>query len=112
MASSVEHLVRNQMLLPEVNDRLAELSGTWGGEPPEFVCECTSTECTETFPIPLAEYEDIRAQPNRFLILPGHENSEVDHVVETYEAFSLVEKTKYVGLVLESYRSARPPEGD
>jgi hypothetical protein len=46
----------------------------------------------------------VRSSPNLFVILPGHECSEVDRVVETRHGSHLVEKTKHLELVLSWHR--------
>ena len=110
MAASLEQLVRNQMLLREVNERIADIfAGTvFVEEDPrtEFLCECTNGDCTETLPLSLLEYKGIRSSPNLFVLLRGHETPEVDRVVEAHATFSLVEKTKHVDLVLSGHRDS------
>lgn len=73
MASSPEQLVRSQVLLREVNERIAEIASSAAGDLPEFLCECSRDDCTETLALSLAEYERVRLSPNLFVILPGHD---------------------------------------
>jgi len=110
MAKSPEQLVRNQILLREVNERIAEIASSSAGELPEFLCECSRHDCTETLPLSLPEYERVRSSLNLFVILPGHECVEVDRVVETRHGSQLVEKTKYLELVFSWHRMT-PAEG-
>ena len=108
MASSHEQLVRNQLLLREVNERIAEVAAGWTDEPPpEFVCECSNEDCLETLALSRDEYEIVRSSRNLFVVLLGHEVLEVDRVVEARERFNLVEKTKHTDLVLTWQRE--PP---
>ena len=37
-----------------------------------FVCECGDPECTIPVSLSLAEYEEVRADPTRFVVIPGH----------------------------------------
>ena len=110
VAVSLEQLVRNQVLLREVNERIAEVACGWTGNPPEFVCECSHDDCAEMVALTLPEYERIRSSPNLFMIAPGHETPGVDRVVEARHRSNLVEKTKHVELVLPWSRVA-PAEG-
>jgi hypothetical protein len=110
MASSPEQLVRNQVLLREVNERIAEVASSWAGDPPAFLCECSHDDCTGSLALSLPEYERIRSSPNLFMIAPGHESPEVDRVVEARHGSNLVEKTKHLELVL-SWRRFTPAEG-
>jgi hypothetical protein len=82
VASSLEQLVRNQLLLREVNNRIGEVATSWAGEAPEFLCECSNDDCAETLPVSLLQYEGIRSFPNLFMILPGNETLAVDCIVE------------------------------
>ncbi|HET7272188.1 MAG TPA: hypothetical protein VFI90_14020 [Rubrobacter sp.] len=107
MASSHEQLVRNQLMLREVNERVAEVAAGWTDDPPEFLCECSNEDCVETLALSRDEYEIVRSSPNLFVVLPGHEVLEVDQVLEARERFSLVEKTKHTDLVLTWQRE--PP---
>lgn len=47
-----------------------------------FVCECGHLGCNETVEISIVEYESVRTDFDRFLVLPGHEIDAVDKVVE------------------------------
>ena len=110
MASSHERLVRSQLLLRDVNERIAEVAAGWADDPPEFLCECSNEACIETLALSREEYEIIRSSPNRFVVLPGHELLEVDRVVEARERFILVEKTKHTELVLTWQRDTPAKE--
>lgn len=110
MASSHEQLVRNQLLLRDVNERIAEVAAGWTDDPPEFLCECSNDACVETFVLSRDEYETVRSSPNLFVVLSGHEVLEVDRVVEAGERFSLVEKIKHTDLVLTWQREAPAKE--
>lgn len=91
MSVHAERLARNQVLFREVNERLREVLDESTG-PTEFVCECSSADCTDTVPLDLAEYERIRANSNRFLVAPGHELLETERVVWESDRYFLVEK--------------------
>jgi hypothetical protein len=42
--------------------------------------------------MPLADYEDVRSQDDRFAVHPGHENDEIERVVRRGEGFVVVDK--------------------
>jgi hypothetical protein len=89
---SPEHLVRNQLLLREVNERLAEIvSMSASGE---FLCECSRNDCTETMELSLRVYKIVRSSLNLFVILPGHECVEIEKVIQASDTYCLVE-TRY-----------------
>ena len=83
-----------------MNERIAEIASSWSADAPAFLCECSHDDCTESLALSLPEYERIRSSPNLFMIAPGHESPEVDRVVEARHDSTLVEKTKYLELVL------------
>lgn len=100
-----EGLVQNQVLVREVNERIAEITRSWTGDPPAaFLCECSQDDCTATLALSLPEYERIRSSPNLFMVAPGHESPELDRVVEARHDSNLVEKTKHLDLVLAWHR--------
>jgi hypothetical protein len=49
----------------------------------------------------LAEYERVRQQRDRFAVLPGHENDQIEDIVETHERFVIVDKRDEVEGVVE-----------
>jgi hypothetical protein len=57
-----------------------------------FVCECGYLGCSETVEIPVVEYEAVRTNFDRFLVVPGHEIDEVDEVVERRRGYLVVIK--------------------
>ena len=58
----------------------------------EFICECGDADCTEPMSLTGPEYEQVRADPLHFAILPGHAIPEVEDVVEDGERFQVVRK--------------------
>jgi hypothetical protein len=85
-----QRAARNQSLFREVNERIEDLASpaSFAG----FVCECMNETCDEQVSLTLEEYEHIRSDSNRFLVLPGHNVSEVEEVVETSDRFLVVAK--------------------
>jgi hypothetical protein len=51
-----------------------------------------ATDCGEALDITQAQYESVRSNPRRFLVLPGHEDTDVARVVERHGHFLVVEK--------------------
>jgi hypothetical protein len=49
------------------------------------------------------EYEDVRAHPRRFVVLPGHELGELETVVESRSGYVIVEKRDLAGEVAEQH---------
>ena len=65
-----------------------------------FLCECADRRCTKIIRLSLREYEDVRANPRRFAILPGHEMTlEDEQVIARSDRFTIVEKVGEGGRV-------------
>ena len=81
---------RNQALMREVNERIAEVSEeAWEVQ---FLCECADLSCEAVLDMSLLEYESVRSSPVRFPILAGHDLPRVESVVEENERYAVVEK--------------------
>lgn len=86
-----DHLRRakNEAIFREVNERVIEVRT---GNEVEVLCECGTSDCTEMLRIPLEDYEAIRADPIAFVVVPGHENPDVDRVETEGPGFLVVTK--------------------
>jgi hypothetical protein len=104
-------LAENEILFRDVNERLAsEERVSSSVEQLDLVCECTDRTCVKVFTMPLAEYEWLRQDPHRFVVLPGHEAPAVEDVVERHAGFVVVEKhVEAHGLVEASDPRASQP---
>ncbi len=80
---------QNQMLFRSVNDRIREL-GESSVAPAEFACECADDTCVEKIPLTRQQFVAIESDPNRFIVLRGHELPEVEDVVAERDGFLIV----------------------
>ena len=85
---------RNEALFREINERIEAVGTNLAPDhvPLEFLCECDDTDCVEKVSVTRAEYEAIRALATHFVVLPGHEDPGIEHVVQHTERFLVVEK--------------------
>ena len=94
----LERQARNEGLMRTVNERIAAIDERAAGwsDPRhlfDFQCECGRISgCSERVLMTLTEYDRVRAQRDRFAVVPGHESSEIEHVVEHDERFVIVDK--------------------
>lgn len=99
MSEEVERrLASNEDVFRDVNEGIVR--GQWPGDPQApigFRCECARLGCNMLVALTLAQYEAVRANPRRFLIVRGHELPEVEVVVERHDGFSVVEKVGAAG---------------
>ena len=93
----------NESLAREVNEAIER--GQWPGERDaraSFRCECTRLDCNLLIEVTPRHYEQVRANPRRFIVAPGHERLDVEAVVETTPGYLVVEKSEGAGAVAEA----------
>jgi hypothetical protein len=97
MNERLDRQARNEGLIREVNERIdviAKEEPVWDKEGFfDFVCECgRQGGCHETVQLTLAEYEDVRAQDDRFLVAPGHETDGLENIAKRTDRYAIVDK--------------------
>jgi LDH2 family malate/lactate/ureidoglycolate dehydrogenase len=85
---------QTEALFRDVNERIAESAKRFEAGSTEFVCECADANCTHRVDATLDEYEDVRADGATFIVTPGHEQREIERVVEKRGRFNVVEKVQ------------------
>lgn len=103
MNPRLERQARNEALVREVNERIARLDeatqeADFGDDALrfEFLCECggdaDDVSCDARVEMTLDEYEEVRTQDDRFVLVAGHENTAIEHVVRRTDRFVIVDK--------------------
>lgn len=95
----------HQSLFREMNERIAELSGSGtlsgsgvlGEKRLELICECADDRCTEPLMVTLAEYEQVRAVPTHFIVIAGHVVPDVELVIRKESDYVVVQKIGEAG---------------
>ena len=93
----VHKLAANQSRFRRTNERLERAARSHRFEPGDrlpFLCECADPSCFEAVWLCIAEYEQVRANSNRFVLVAGHEDPEAAHerIVEAENGYAIVEK--------------------
>ena len=57
-----------------------------------LVCECGEPECEQPVRVPAEQYEQIRADPHFFALVPGHELKDVEEIVSERDGYNVVKK--------------------
>jgi hypothetical protein len=103
----------NEVIFRSVNESIEQQALRFGGIDDEydFICECSSVECVEKVTLTLREYEQIRAEGTRFVLVPGHADPTLELVVHRTAGHDVVEKDGAAGIVAEEGdpRSAETP---
>jgi hypothetical protein len=94
--SRAERLGRNEALFRSVNERLEALNETFSTvtERFEIICECANSDCAQQIAIDVESYERARDDASLFLVVPGHENFNVEKVLERHDSYHLVRKNE------------------
>jgi hypothetical protein len=89
---NAERIATTESLFRDVNERIAESAQRFDAADAQFVCECADTTCTERVPASLDAYEEVRSDGTHFLLAPGHEDADVERVIERKRSYQVVEK--------------------
>jgi hypothetical protein len=90
--TSQRRFAHNEVLFRSINDQVLSLEERFGSGDGGFLCECADASCSETIFLSLDEYERIHADQRRFFVVPGHEVTEIETVVERHANYLVVEK--------------------
>ena len=84
----------NESIFRQVNEQIESLNHGFGSdlETLTVICECADGECTDRIEIAVSEYEQVRANPRRYVVVPGHELPEFESIVESREGYDIVQK--------------------
>ena len=91
-----ERRARTEALFRDVNERIAESAERFDADSTDFVCECGDPTCTHRIAVSLVEYETVRAEPTTFLVTPGHEQSDIEQVIDDRGRFRIIDKVHAV----------------
>src|SRR5262245_1709675 len=91
---------RNQQLFRELNNAIARLRYSSAFD--EYVCECGMKTCLEPISLTHDEYEELRTEPNRFVVIPGHWSPKLERLVRETPSYQIVERIEAVETDAES----------
>lgn len=83
----------NEALFRRVNEEINALNAGFDDiREMTVICECGNGDCTQHLHVAVSDYERVRSDPHRYLIVPGHEIPDVETVVEEGDGYAVVEK--------------------
>jgi hypothetical protein len=88
-------VARNEAMYRAVNREIEHVSEDLGEGPQSeltVLCECGQDGCSQTVHLTVAEYESSHAQRDRFVVAPGHEDEQLEHVVDRKKGYLVVDK--------------------
>jgi hypothetical protein len=89
-----ERIAKNEAVFRAAN-REIEQADKEAGDPDgmlEVLCECGQEGCSGLIRLTVVEYDGVHAQDDRFVVLAGHENPEIESVVERRAEYLVVDK--------------------
>ena len=94
MEARERRMAENEVRFRALNERLRKGSDTWGpGDGVlELVCECADEDCTRSITLTPRDYEAVRDEETQFMVVPGHERSEIEDVVAVRDGWRVVRK--------------------
>jgi hypothetical protein len=95
-------MTQNEALFRQVNERVKEKAEAFGsGSAFQYLCECANADCTFQLTLTIAQYEDVRADPTQFVVLPLHFTPEIETLVSENEGYWIVQKVGEAGDYVE-----------
>ena len=78
-------------LLREVNQQIRGVNASFGTHGSLLIlCECERAECFQRIDVPEHIYDEVREDGERFVVVTGHEDSDVERITAGPEGYSIV----------------------
>ena len=89
-----QRIAKNETCFRDINERLQEglRRVPHAPEVERFICECGDRKCEASVQLTLEEYEAVRSDSRRFLVVPGHVYPEAERVVAGNDRYEVIEK--------------------
>jgi hypothetical protein len=98
-----ERLALNEALFRAANERMGDWEERHRIDATElYFCECADPECRRKVSLHEADYERVRSNSEHFVVVPGHEVVDIETVIESHEAWVLVEKAPEIREIVEA----------
>lgn len=108
IGTTAERAAKNESTFRDANERLEAAERRMAYlEAVPFLCECPRRSCTALTLISFAEYELVRQTGARFLVLPGHEATDIDgveiaRIVERRDSYTIMDKIGEAGEIAKA----------
>jgi hypothetical protein len=93
VATPVERRARNEAIFRDANERIRDAHRELGAPVARvpFLCECPDEHCRHIVRLAPEAYEEVRANPERFVVAPGHEEDAAE--VDAGDGYVVIEKS-------------------
>jgi hypothetical protein len=91
---SERRLVENEVIFREANKSVQEFAEQIndGDRKVPFFCECSNAFCRDKILLSAKMYGKQHNDERHFIVLPGHEMSELERVIKKDKRFNIIEK--------------------
>jgi hypothetical protein len=98
-----ERIALNESLFRAANERMSSWEERHRASATEpYYCECADPDCRQKIRLRKADYERVRSDSDRFVVVSGHEISDVETVVERHDEWLVIEKEAGVREIVEA----------
>ena len=99
---------RNQSLFRALNEKLHDVNSALSSITETFViaCECADVGCVKMLDIAPEDYEAVRSDSRRFVVLADHVYADVEKIVGGKDGYVIVEKLELAGEIADRRASA------
>jgi hypothetical protein len=88
-----ERIAKNETVFRAANRELADQEEGGGADQViEVLCECGRQGCSGVITLTVGDYDGVHSQDDRFVVLPRHESTEIEKVVEERDGYLVVDK--------------------
>ncbi len=84
---------KNEETFAQANEQIRESAEVNSFDHPvPFLCECSRVTCMESVRLSLTTYREAKAERQAFVLLPGHDDPNVERIIGRRDGYVLVEK--------------------
>jgi hypothetical protein len=83
-------------------ERVSEAFGEGARSEIEVLCECGRAGCEAMLRLTIGEYDRIHGERDRFVVVAGHEDPEIEQVVESTDRYCIVDKFGEAEAIVEA----------
>jgi hypothetical protein len=93
---------QNEAMSRVANEAIEEGETADANSTIDFLCECARSDCDRLIELSAREYRRVREHPRRFIVMPGHESSDLETIVDDRNGYLVVEKRGQAGALAEA----------
>lgn len=89
---SIDPRVRKEAILRAANEAIQLSRNSPPNQLLMFLCECSAPGCDVELELTLEEYTTVRSHGARFAVASGHEQEEIERILDEFDRYTVVAK--------------------